>query len=288
MCRPRWHRDEPLVSDVGYAVVPRWILRDERFTLNMVATYLALQSFAGRDGVVFPGMPALAKRARLGVSTTRRTLRELEAVGVVITTPRVDENGAVTSNHYVVLTRDPSTGAGDPPPVETAPPARSGRTPRPERARKEPQVSNPIEVLISTDVDIKERVDSFDDFWAVYPRRSGKAAAKKSWDAAMKRTLPAVVMAGAVAYRDDPNRVDMYTCLPATWLNQDRWEDDPLPSRVDATPRKIGQLERNVIEVNRIIEERERREQHRSIETLGPGLSEGWENGYGNVGRSLG
>lgn len=40
------------------------------------------------------------------------------------------------------------------------------------------------------------------------------------------------ILAGAIRYREDPNRVDEYTQHAATWLNGDGWEDDPLPFRL--------------------------------------------------------
>lgn len=71
----------------------------------------------------------------------------------------------------------------------------------------------------------------FDAFWAVYPRRQGKIAAEKAFRVACRRVDAAVVIAAAERLRDDPNREPEFTPLPATWLNQGRWEDDPLPAR---------------------------------------------------------
>jgi hypothetical protein len=39
------------------------------------------------------------------------------------------------------------------------------------------------------------------------------------------------VLAAAERFAADPNRDPDYTPHPATWLNQDRWDDDPLPAR---------------------------------------------------------
>lgn len=72
---------------------------------------------------------------------------------------------------------------------------------------------------------------SFDDFWAAYPRHVAKDAARKAWDAATQRATPSAIIAGALRFRDDPNRDDAYTPHPATWLNAGRWDDEPLPPR---------------------------------------------------------
>lgn len=73
--------------------------------------------------------------------------------------------------------------------------------------------------------------DPFDSFWEVYPRKAGKAQARKAFAKAIRRVPVDVIVAGAVAYRDDPNREDGFTAHAATWLNGERWEDDPLPVR---------------------------------------------------------
>lgn len=69
--------------------------------------------------------------------------------------------------------------------------------------------------------------DHFEDFWAAYPRRVGKAAARRSWEKAMKVTTPDVIGAAlrAAEWPEDPQ----YIPHPATWLNQGRWDDQPAP-----------------------------------------------------------
>jgi len=64
---------------------------------------------------------------------------------------------------------------------------------------------------------------AFDAFWSLYPNKTGKGAGRKAWDKAVTRAEVDVIMAGLQRYvnkRDDRN-----WCNPATWLNQDRWED---------------------------------------------------------------
>jgi hypothetical protein len=70
---------------------------------------------------------------------------------------------------------------------------------------------------------------AFDRFWAVYPRRVAKEAARKAFAAAIKRGAdPEALIAGAQRYaverQGQPRR---YTKHPATWLNGGCWEDEP-------------------------------------------------------------
>lgn len=65
----------------------------------------------------------------------------------------------------------------------------------------------------------------FDDFWNVYPNKADKTQAFKAFQKAMKRANFEDILAGAMAYRDDPRRNPDYTKFPATWLNRDSWEN---------------------------------------------------------------
>ena len=72
---------------------------------------------------------------------------------------------------------------------------------------------------------------AFTDFWGAYPRHDKKRDALAAWRRARKRATAAEIVAGAVRYRDDPNRDPAYTKLPTTWLNGDCWESDEIPER---------------------------------------------------------
>jgi len=74
---------------------------------------------------------------------------------------------------------------------------------------------------------------TFDAFWAVYPKRKEKQAARKAWAAAIKAGVdPARIIAAAAAYaderRDEPPR---YTKNPANWLGKGCWDDEPDPAQ---------------------------------------------------------
>ena len=62
-------------------------------------------------------------------------------------------------------------------------------------------------------------------FWAAYPHKVGKGAARKAWKSAIKKADPAEIIAGAERYRADRGRDPKYTAHPSTWLNGERWSD---------------------------------------------------------------
>jgi hypothetical protein len=74
----------------------------------------------------------------------------------------------------------------------------------------------------------------FTAFWDIYPRRNGKGAACAAFIKAKKRATVTEIIDGATRLRDDPNLPTDRSLIPmpSTWLNQDRWEDDPLPMRM--------------------------------------------------------
>jgi hypothetical protein len=86
----------------------------------------------------------------------------------------------------------------------------------------------------TTELEPKEREllnSKFDKFWAVYPKKTDKRLALKSFVKALKRETLEPILDGAKRYRDDPNRDDSFTKNPSTWLNADAWENGPEPVR---------------------------------------------------------
>lgn len=80
--------------------------------------------------------------------------------------------------------------------------------------------------------------DAFETFWSTYPRKDAKRKAEGAFRAALKRADAQTITAGAQRYADDPNRDPGYTAMPASWLNADRWGDEPIrrPTGIRAGP----------------------------------------------------
>lgn len=102
---------------------------------------------------------------------------------------------------------------------------------------------------------ITTREADFSTFWAAYPRKVGKGAARKAYFAALRKTgadpptlSAALVAAKALGFGSNPQ----FTPHAATWLQQERWLDEPEPvrprlihERPDPHQRKRDQLETN-------------------------------------------
>lgn len=72
--------------------------------------------------------------------------------------------------------------------------------------------------------------ERFADFWAAYPRKSGKGAAQKAWAKLKpsKELFETIMTQVAFAKQCEQWQKDggQYIPNPATWLNQRRWEDE--------------------------------------------------------------
>jgi hypothetical protein len=97
--------------------------------------------------------------------------------------------------------------------------------------RKEPKENNilnisPLEGVQGKPLSRTNLDAPFEDFWGVYPRKVGKGAARKAYRNALKRASEAEILAGAKVYaasKPEPQ----YTAHATTWLNADRWLDEP-------------------------------------------------------------
>ncbi len=187
---------------------------------------LALADFSDDEGVCWPSQTTVAKKARCHPETVRRAVKRfVEDDWLVILEPHTH----VRSTRYRVT----------PPRVGTESLTPTGVGSDPTFARTEPSLNHQGSLQKGNDVSVQRKTKnkkSFNEqdwleFWRAYPRKAGKQAALKAWHKALTQAEPHVIIAAAARFRDDPNREDEFTPHPSTWLNQHRWEDDPLPKR---------------------------------------------------------
>ena len=209
-----------------------WAWSVERLRPAERLVLLALADYADETGSCFPSQDALAERACCSTRTVRRVLDLFEEVGILGRSYRYVE-GERSSNRYV-LTSDYRTDW----PVDDY---------RTNRAELEAKSDTPGGHLCPTNhqnhqeppvppIAPQQIERAFEAFWSGYPRKAGKATARKAFEKAVKRAgNPTLVLEGARRLRDDPNLPEaQFIPHPATWLNGDRWEDEPLPPRAGA------------------------------------------------------
>ncbi len=122
--------------------------------------------------------------------------------------------------------REPKTTTPPSPPVGGEEPAKAKRSPR------------LAPITAGEELAFREFYEGLAGAPAAYPRKAEPAKAREAWIKAVRGlgkhtqpTDPQVILDGARRYRDDPNREQPYTKMPATWLNAGCWNDDPLPPR---------------------------------------------------------
>jgi hypothetical protein len=99
-------------------------------------------------------------------------------------------------------------------------------------------------VSTSTSTSISKETETlFDQFWNLYPKKVGKPSARKAYERALRRDEPETISAGATAYatarRGEPVR---YTKNPATWLNDDGWNDETIADKTpSSSPQNSGE-----------------------------------------------
>lgn len=79
--------------------------------------------------------------------------------------------------------------------------------------------------------------DLFDAFWSEYPRKDGKAAAVKAWPKACKKLDPPRLVAAAKYWSGLWQRAGFekgFIPHASTWLNGERWNDEPPTPRAPA------------------------------------------------------
>lgn len=136
------------------------------------------------------------------------------------------ENGKMGGNPS--LCKETEIEASLNPRDNTQKPEARNQKPEKEKIPKEPRQAEPDAVL-----DEFSRI-----FWPAYPRKDAKPAALKAFRKARQRVELEPMMEGLHRYKagiSDPK----YTCQPATWLNNDRWADEPAPQIFQPSPNQL-------------------------------------------------
>lgn len=176
--------------------------RGERLLLH-----LALADFANDEGTCFPSQRTLAHKARCSENFVRLAITQMVNDGFVETAR--GNNGRGNTIIYRLTKPQPANGDlanGD---------SRTTETPFPTTSTLLMNRNEPSD-------------DWFDRFWVAYPRKVGKAAARKAFGKARRSSeFPTIDNLIAAVERYKASISDMKYCAhPTTWLTQGRWLDD--------------------------------------------------------------
>lgn len=249
--------DSPHVRvDERFAIIPEALLYDADVPAEAVRVYGVLVRHGSDPSNCYPSHARIAERIGKSARSVPAWIRALEDAGWVdrvprwrrgdeVATSRPDGDGwEPTSNGYVVRAVQRGVRAEErgPLPAEEQPPSALGRAPK-DSHENDTQEENARAGSLFSDDEVPREPDppiilndalesQFAEFWKAYPLKVGKGAARKAWPAAVRKARDwQRIVAGAERYRADPNRSPQFTAHPSTWLNGERWDDDPLPVR---------------------------------------------------------
>lgn len=203
-----------------FSIVPEWVL-NKNLSPTALKLYCVLGRFADYEtGMAFPSRDTLAERMGCSGKTIDRAVTELVAGKCIEKISR----GRYQSALYKVLQVNPDgTHLSD----EWTDLSDEG-TDLSERGDKNDTIT------ITNQRELKEQEllnTQFDEFWSIYELRKDKPAAKRAFKNARKRVSLETILDGARSYMADPNRELRFTKYPATWLNNDGWDNGPEPFR---------------------------------------------------------
>ena len=175
---------------------------------------VALADRHNPDHGCFPSINTIIEDTGISRSSVLRTLGQLQDIGLIRKEAAFRDNKSQTSNRYIFAFEGVSES--DPPHVTLTPLSVSQRHP------KEPLSNKPLSVE-----DIRPIDFFFYEAWENYPRKVGKGAAKKAWIKACTKINDKDLFEATSKYVDSVKGKDkQYIPHFATWLNQERWEDD--------------------------------------------------------------
>lgn len=200
--------------------------------------------------VTLNGRPAnmrqIASIAGVPEKEAARLVAELEDAGVF---SRSDE-GAIYSRRMVrdmakrIQGQQDGKGGGNPNLVHPDKPQRTEGLTGGVNPHSNPQEARGTEARKEGSLrSLTREPDGFDQWWAEYPRKDAKGAARKAYAAALKKATEAELLTGVRLYPFQPD--PQYQPMPATWLNQERWATaGTAPAAVGKPEGKLDWLEK--------------------------------------------
>ena len=219
-----------------YTTVPNWVVRDPNYSPN--AFRLLAYLLSHQDGYELT-YGQIERQTTLGRYAINEAAKFLIGEGWLEWRQDKGNDGRYLAKTWIL--KDPNANdsvAGD----SATESFHYGTT----NGHKEEQLLEKPTNKRNTLTEAQER-EFFDEFWKEYPRKLDKGAAFKAFRSAIKRSTFEQILAGVIAYRNDPEREPEFTKYPATWLNADAWENEIAPSPdSEAAERNRARREREL------------------------------------------
>ncbi|RWE03854.1 helix-turn-helix domain-containing protein [Mesorhizobium sp.] len=220
----------------NFTIIPNDIMADGGLSFEAIGLLCYLLSKPNDWSV---NIEDLRRQGGIGKDKVYRIINDLIDARLIARVVHRFADGRVREVEYIVYN-------------ERQPLPEKPETANPETAQ--PETENP-DVLLSTDnhqeLNLEMRAKqlsltmtalpvsppgaSFETWWKLYPEKVGKGAARKAFERALRKTTVESLVAGVQRYIAT-KPADRAWCHASTWLNQERWTDEPttlVPKRAE-------------------------------------------------------
>lgn len=241
------------VQALGAAIKLQGVTSTEKLLL------IALANYADSHLICFPSIRQLALDTCMSERQIQRVMQSLEARKMVARTPRQRLDGS-RSTDTIELSLGGDTMS--PPPDMVSPGVVTNTTCGGDTMSPlttfEPSLNHQTEPSDCSPA-AKVRGD-FEGFWEAYPRKVGKGAARPAYRRAVRKIgglEPHDLLMEGVRSLALRNLDPRFIPHPATWLNQERWDDTPdiavvVPFRSGAPPSLADRIAADNAESRRL------------------------------------
>lgn len=227
-----------VTTDAGpFAIVPLWMLQKLNSGPSAgaaLSVFVALHKWTNTSRYGYPSHASIAKHAGVSTGTVKRGIKALEDIGALVVVHRwVGADGEPTDKYPEDVEKPEQTSNGyfiryamqhsDPTPVQ------DWTHPSPQICTHPPvQIWTTNQTQLEPDPNKPKSEDDFSQWWSQYPRKTSKATAQTRWKnmTPKQRTAALEALPKHIAHWEITKTGPQFIPMPATWLNQCRWEDE--------------------------------------------------------------
>lgn len=221
-----------------------WVFDESPLSGKAQVLHLAMASYANDDGKFFASYADLGAKAKCTKQHVQTVVSQMVRDGLLEVLEKGSTKGRATVYRLLgpynsLAQTDRVTVQLEPATVQLEP---SDGTNLHEHNVLDNELHNGQALLVA---EVVVTGPSFEDFYAVYPRRMKPGDAEKAWKQMLREGHdPQVIVEGARRFAADPNLPEkQFVPYPATWLRAKSWMDEPLPARGSAAPRVTAFME---------------------------------------------
>ena len=202
-----------------YAVIPASVRYDSRLKPNAKLLYGEITALCNKEGYCWAENKYFSDLYSVTKTTVSDWVKNLKDCGYIEVQIIYREGSKEILNRYIRL----SEGA-----------TQENQNTPPQKIQKDNTTNS--NTTISTTLNI----DHFDGFWSVYPRKVGKSEARKMWAKKVKSEDTVKAIATNIEQRVLQGEWSdvKFIPYPATYLGQERWEDELAVASQARQPQK--------------------------------------------------